>query len=438
MLSMFSGCELQHICGLAVMQALKNGGRYSTVGCMESDKRKANFLTNMVHHSLGVEGTCIFKDVASCQAAEAPCWVHSSGKCRVPSAKTGIGGYSCKGMSRANMYKQRGQHKIAMRDGVSSSGTSFLDMMNTAESRELHILIGENVDEMVSSTSENAYAVAQMYADYGWVCKTMEVPYNEKGHRTIRKRAWSVALHADRMGETKENCAAWVQEIGRVLMALVLPLAELENCILLADDEWVSAVRAQRKENFKDEDEDTAWQEKLSALLQSKNASWRDLKPPPGSECDDSDYKYLARRQKQTVSYQLFLTPDIFSVDVGQSIGRSPHRSDCMFNSFTTTALPYMVAENRLLTGKECLMLHGFPKGLLRKTDLDQHGVSDCLLKDLAANSFCSGAFISMLVAILSALPRKAWSDEEYDEEVVDAAMSEPDPQTVVDNILLI
>ena len=386
MLSMFSGCELQHICGLAVMKALKCGGSYSTVACIESDKRKAGFLANVVHKSLGVADTCIFKDVASCQAAEAPCWVHTRGKCRVPSAKSGIGGYSCKGVSNANMYKQRGQHKTAMRDGVSSSGTTFLDMMNTAESRKLAILIAENVDEMLSPTSDNAYAVAQMYCDYGWVSKTVEVPYNEKGHRTIRKRAWSVALHVARLGETEETCAAWVQEITSVLVALVLPLPELQGCILPAEDQWVLEVREQRRQNFKDEDEGTDWQEKLSALLQSKNASWRDLKPPPGSESDDSDYKYLSRRQKQTVNYQLFLTPGIFSVNAGQGIGRSPHRSDCMFNSFITTALPYMVAENRLLTGKECLMLHGFPSELLKKTDLDRHGVSDCVLKDLGAN----------------------------------------------------
>ena len=164
------------------------------------------------------------------------------------------------------------------------------------------------------------------------------------------------------------------------------------------------------------------------------------MKAPAGADDDDerSDYKLLTRRQQQTLKVQILQTPDAWSVDVGQGIGRSPHRCDEMFNSFTTTAVPYIVSQNRILFGKECLLVHGYPREPLAKDALDNANIKDTTLKDLAANSFSSGACTAVLIAVLSVLPSRLWCADPTETASSSHCDGDPgnDPTELVDSIL--
>ena len=86
------------------MSALRSG-KYTVVAACESDKKKADFICKVVHKK---NCPCIFKDVAACGGEKAACWTHDDvAGCKVPHAKTGMGGWSCKGISAANTKKQR-------------------------------------------------------------------------------------------------------------------------------------------------------------------------------------------------------------------------------------------------------------------------------------------------------------------------------------------
>ena len=74
--------------------------------------------------------------------------------------KIAIGGWSCKGLSKAN--PNRANNENAIRDGLTSSGTSFAALLKVLRSHKgIRFFIGENVDEICFSTSDNKDAVLE-------------------------------------------------------------------------------------------------------------------------------------------------------------------------------------------------------------------------------------------------------------------------------------
>ena len=70
-------------------------------------------------------------------------------------------------------------------------------------------------------------------------------------------------------------------------------------------------------------------------------------------------------------------------------------------------------------------MVHGFPKQLLSPADLNAAKVSDNNLRDLAANSFSTGACLSVLIGVLSVLPVTAWCEEDEEQSSSDSDVEE-------------
>ena len=258
----------------------------------------------------------------------------------------------------------------------------------------------------------------------------LDIRYRLFGNRTIRKRAWCVAFHAERLREDVETCASWIRDIERLVHSLEVELPDLNTCILPEGDPWLDLVRCEKQRQVPDNENESEWTSQLSNLLSSKKHVWRDLQPPTGAT-ESIDFQSLTRRQKMTLNFQLLMTPGCWSVDIGQTIGRSPHQTDELFNSFTGTALPYVVPLNRVLTGKECMMVHGFPSSMLSCKRLTDADVSDSLLRDLAANSFSSGAILAVLISLFEVVPISVWCDTD-----VSDICSVEEPDTLVESIL--
>lgn len=416
--SLFSGSELQSLCGTVLFSLLE--GKFDCVACCEQDEGKANFIKNIVH--AGSESCCVFKSVSAMQHPLAPCWVHGGRDCPVPDSRLAIGGWSCKGLSTANMHAASGRTQHAIRSGTTSSGSTFKDMMEFLDSSpSITILVAENVAEILKAQSDNALAVAQTFAEHGWIARTTQVRYNQYGNRTMRHRAWVYAVHADRLGLPVEHCRNMLAKAVETLERLqVPPPMELEQMLLLPDDEYVVWSRKKMlQKRAASHTSESEWQRQLSRMLESAGLTWRDCKLPP-DHVGRPGFESMLEREKMTFAMTLLMHPGAKFIDVGQALGRAPVREDDFLHSFTGKALPYHVGQKRIITGKECLMIHGFPCGCLRPADLDRHGVQDSLLRDLAGNSFSSGAILAAYISLLNALPAAAFAPQANAEESQD------------------
>ena len=128
------------------------------------------------------------------------------------------------------------------------------------------------------------------------------------------------------------------------------------------------------------------------------------------------------------LNYTMMTKPNTRMVDVSQSIGRSPTRDDDTFHSFTTNALPYVLKQKRVLSGRELLMIHGFPSTTLHQRKLAAAGIRDSLLRDLASNSWASGVVLAVLAGILRNVPHDimvATTEETKDDVNMEAFVSD-------------
>jgi site-specific DNA-cytosine methylase len=408
--SLFSGSELQSLCGTVLFSLLE--GEFICVACSEHDEAKANFIKNIVH--AGSECCCIFKSVSGMHQPLAPCWAHG-GECAVPEATLAIGGWSCKGLSQANMHAARGGTQHAIRAGTTSSGSTFKDMMGFLDScPSITVLVAENVAEILKAQSDNALAVAQTFAEHGWIARTTHVKYNLYGNRTMRHRAWIYAVHADRLGLSVEQCNEMLARAVATLERMqVPPPLELEQTLLSEGDSHVVSTRVKMLEKRSaSQPGEAEWQRQLSRMLERAGLTWRDCRPP-AEHVGEPGFESLLEREKMTFAMTLLTHPKATFIDVGQALGRAPVREDDFLHSFTQKALPYHVGQKRIITGMECLMVHGFPREALRPADLEKHGVPDSLLRDLAGNSFSTGAVLAAYLSLLSALPATAFKSRD-------------------------
>jgi hypothetical protein len=70
----------------------------------------------------------------------------------------------------------------------------------------------------------------------------------------------------------------------------------------------------------------------------------------------------------------------------------------------TPSSRPHVLKVGRILTGKECLLVQGFPKSFFGDARIEECA-TDAGLRDLAGNSFCSNSFLATLIAALSFMP---------------------------------
>jgi hypothetical protein len=193
-----------------------------------------------------------------------------------------------------------------------------------------------------------------------------------------------------------------VEEASTILEAVlervdrinVPPLKETLT-VLPADDPYVLAtLRATTQAGG----QESGWADKFQRLLDERGMMWRDCKPPDG-HAESKHFLALTEREKACVAYAFQMDAQVTSVDVSQSLGRLPARSDNLFANFTTRSKIYMFHQKRVLTGREMLMLHGMPPQILPE------GVGDPLLRDLAGNSFLAGAVIVILISTFLHVP---------------------------------
>ena len=108
------------------------------------------------------------------------------------------------------------------------------------------------------------------------------------------------------------------------------------------------------------------------------------------------------------LAYEMIAHPDGQFIDVSQNAGRcgvGAEDAPCLIpKARLMTVSPDR--EVRMITGVETMALHGFPASYFDLELMDKTGVTESLLRDLAGNSFQGYVYATVLVALLSNLPK--------------------------------
>lgn len=188
----------------------------------------------------------------------------------------------------------------------------------------------------------------------------------------------------------------------------------------------------------------------------TKNIAWTEVKLPE-VVLSSPWLCLLTEREKEVLAYSLMKhfvdikasgpqTPSADSegrqfvaVDLSQRLDRarvtsSPNLFFTMLPSQKVWVLARssegLVLHNRLLTGKECLKLQGFPE-----VSGHQLQVTDHQQQDLGGNAFASTILMALLLSLYSHMPQYIWTDQEEEGADVVAAEAVQELLCDIDNL---
>ena len=198
---------------------------------------------------------------------------------------------------------------------------------------------------------------------------------------------------------------------------LKVPGLPMSKFLLDEKDPYIATIFAQLKSD-KDR-QDKEWQENFWSALKKAGMTWSECTPPAATKASKW-YDVLKPREKMVLAYELKLHPDAFAVDISQSPGWCGIGSDGALPTIIPRARIWLRQgegfEERPLSGKECLMVHGFPKeNLDRSAD-----ITDRLFADLAGNSFQGFSFMAALIAAVTHWPFSTAKDPEEQAETIE------------------
>ena len=106
------------------------------------------------------------------------------------------------------------------------------------------------------------------------------------------------------------------------------------------------------------------------------------------------------------LAFFMTVDPSLTSLDVYQMPGRCFVGRNHMIGTLVTGSKVFSTSLSRVLTGKDCLMVHGVPESMLESSVLQAACLSDQQLKFLAGNSFVGHCFACVFLSLLVHYPR--------------------------------
>ena len=398
----------QHLQKAAKGKSLSNHVKYETVWSCENDANKQKWIKYMHQNE---SQTCIFDDIESLHHMVCKCVVHPDVPvCPVPEPRgerLAVAGFSCKDLSSLNKRARRAGTS-ALANGTGSSAKTLRGLLLYLETSNMYVWVGENLDDLDKVFSVNRQFMLQELGNIGWVADTVSLDSSQLGAPTARKRAYIIAINCYKCNLSPEDSRKLLTSIVTCIQKLVVPMLPLTDFLLEDNDPYMQTFFESL--GNRGGHAEPGWEKTFYAALSKAGMSWSEC-IVPDKTMKSKWYKTLKPREKMVLAYELKRHPQATCIDVGQSAGWSQVSE--------TEVLPTMIPrgwfwirlegrEERLLTGKEMLMLHGFPKSSLANAG----SFSDGLFRDLAGNSFHAFAFMATLIGLITYWPFCGIPDE--------------------------
>ena len=142
--------------------------------------------------SRAVRTPCMHPDIAGLCAAKCECVEHD-GQCHVRKSRLHSSGFSCKDMSK--LHSDRGgacRNCLAHQSGT--SGNTLAGVRDYCKAHRPEIVVLENVDDLLSSTSPNYEYLMKEFKELGYVGDSADVTSTQYVCPQRRRRALNTSL----------------------------------------------------------------------------------------------------------------------------------------------------------------------------------------------------------------------------------------------------
>ena len=189
-----SGTEIQEFVGRAIFDAMNLGPKYRTVSACDTNPKIRHFIQKMVFNESddSPDARCIFDEIQDLHL-NPYCTVHKSRGCKQEKGHISIICCSCKELSKySKLYLY---NKTCLRDCTGSSGKTFKGLKDHLAEDQPPLYIGENVEDLDSVNSENRSELLSVFGQAGYVVDSRLLKHSDYDGKSIRKRAFIVALN---------------------------------------------------------------------------------------------------------------------------------------------------------------------------------------------------------------------------------------------------
>ena len=405
-------------------------------------------VVNPKRTASGQEKMCIFTDIIDLASETAECHVHGR-RCRVPDANIIIGCSSCKDLSNLQ-GKPRGAPVLGREHSPGGTAVTWQGLLGYLDNHVVDLVIYENSDKLDDGNEEteenpskkqkltdvsNIEIFKEQFSIRGFEGQNMVLESMKFGTSAKRRRFWSVQVRTKGSlgciefpgtGDTKVSSVTDILKTFKGLLSLCQRRpCGVEALLLPDDDPHVEKELLKRIIAGKTSEPET-W--KLKHLKFYSNIRLPMGTPSPHNATASSPwYATLTGCQRSTLIFQHHKIQSsdpkrtaqdrcpILMLDVDQSPERTFRSTSIPFSPFRTiTIAPCMTphqklwihrpdGQERLLLGREALVLLGFPVRLVEE-QLDQ--VTDAFQHDLAGNAM---SFLVLLAVAQSAFASLHW-----------------------------
>lgn len=380
----------------------------------------APFL-NFSSHSFG-DIASLPNRVAHCFRHEHPCPV--SGPCKT---NLFVCGFSCKDFSKlSSKWKERQARLRILADSLGTSGHTFGATVNYCKEMQPMFLLLENVDEFdtLNSVSDQSHEsnldfVYSVFAAIGYSIGHAVLSATDYALPQKRKRIFFLGVRKLSFGLNDAEANALIDRIFAVVYKLQTGARPLSQFLLPQDSPLLETYLEDRVLSPEVmPDDETQWPKKHAEFFESKGLALRDVQPSDDLK-SNKWFGALNARMKEVLVYMTqkidhgLVGPgeeEITTLDLSQSLGRTPRGCSSIVQTITPQACNWIIAANeqpinRILMGIESLCLQAFPVAWLQKHFNNIEVVHNGFLQDLAGNAFPGTIIAAFYIAIIAASP---------------------------------
>lgn len=415
-------------------------------------------VVNPKRTASGQEKMCIFKDIIHLASETAECHVHER-RCRVPDANIIIGCSSCKDLSKLQ-GKPSGAPVLGREHSPGGTALTWKGLLGYLDTHVVDLVIYENSDNLDDGTSDalglqdvsNLGIFNDQFSMRGFEGQNMVLESLQFGTSARRRRFWSVQVRTKgSLGCIEFAGERSVADIWTTFRGL-LSLCQRRPCgveaLLLPDDDPHVEKELLRRTTVGKTKEPEHW--KLKHLTSYSNIRLPMGSPSPHNATASSPwFPTLTGCQRSTLIFQHHKIQSSTRTSTAQDrcptlmidVDQSPERTykssiinDGPFRSITLAPcmMPHQKmwihrpdGQERLLLGREALVLQGFPVRLVEE-QLDK--TSDAFHLDIAGNAM---SFLVLLAVAQSAFASLHWRKQsELDQDL--GSISLPDADEAV------
>ena len=405
----------------------------------EIDPAKRSWIHSVVNAhrtALGQGLVCIFTDISSLGSDAARCHTHGR-LCRVPGCDVLVVGTSCKDLSK--MTSNKFKHPVlSMQTSPGGTATTFRGLLTYLDSHSVDVVIYENSDNLdpqggqgdQPATASNLDIFQSEMVARRFEGQNMLLNAKQFGSTASRRRFWSALFKTGGPHSSLEFGDRTLADIFSTFRALLKVCQRtpptLEKVLLKSDDDVVERELLRRTALGKS-DSSFSWIAEHQRLYANLRLQWgapsphiatsssrwfKTLSPYHKSVLVYRQHKFLASSRNGDARPQEQCRELALSVDQSADRNTQSTRWEDGATIIAPCLLPGQLLwlhipgdEERLLLGREALMLQGYP---VCRGGQQADSVTERFLQDLAGHGMTLHVLLAVVQSAMAALSWKA------------------------------